>query len=1105
MTDLGAALSSELTRIIECPYPASLSNLAGLLTRADTHAVRACIQDRPRCAVSKLATIVYSALPLGAYTLRVLHRLCHAPEFRDELLLLEPQLLNHLLSKANSSQQDFEQYGQLCVLLLSRALPDAIPLPATAHTFFLNVFANATHNPKADTLKPVYCMLNGACRRLHSLLPSDMQRRFDSELCTILKSITAGNSTMLLLWICGIVLFAEHPGHMKGTQILHAGPEPPISTESLRQQWTTPSGQKLFGSLKDLYKTINLTCLNVIWILRGQVVEDDAIEGIRIASRVLQFIDRDVKDNWPKSEDKADSLFRRIPAKILGSGATPPVVFETLSFYAVLAGSKSLPQEIVTQYESSISKAACTTDPDRVAEILSVSLPLFGPQIRDGAVENLLSDILEACASKPVSHQLAYLISLVDELTTATVTCGNLRTKILHALSSTSLQGKLSNFLAIMSENKIVGYCTHAASLHQHFISATIASLLTIALAAHPGESQLPFTFTAALVNKQRSLQLSTGHCQCVHSSDSSKPLSISFFQQASTPYTGQHRQDWSKRLHSELESQNTYQTEAIMRSVAQICGDLEARCNTVEEPLQREKEKSTAFEAEVSQLTQQAEELQAKLVDDVYHLQGLEKELEDANEEVRRLERENLEIVEEKESKCARLQEIEVSLDESNRNAREELLAAQESFSGKDLAFQSKILRLEEEIRSRHVAAEELCSTISQLKESQLKQEQDYYSLNKRYEHHQARLHETEEKLKCERTNSSCQVDEMARLEKQVSEYQVQLENRESELKDAIQQLRILQDSHQELERTSEQTMRSMAGKHAHDMEAATARADEDRKALNIQLQNVLQDCQREKDNHSKTQGDLQRSRALISLHESRIEELQGVCKKENDELDKLKTMCRTVLAQVGYPSQEPLAIRSASRSQQEIPEPRTMREPRSHRRRKSAITTQDGEPEAPRSTQGITNTAMENPANASFASSESYSSQSGGPTPKRSKPWSSFKVAAMQTPHMQKPIPISKSVSSKLSPVKRSALRQMSPNRRHTVGFAVAESEEEGGVIGILSPRKRRGSLNASEQADFNLDDEFLACTPLTPGFMAGTGKVPDEFDDDATTTEL
>ncbi|OAG25812.1 hypothetical protein CC77DRAFT_7866 [Alternaria alternata] len=109
MADITAKLTSELTRIIECPYPPSLSHLYDLLAGADVPTIRSCVQDRSPCAVNRLARIVFDALPLNAYTLRVLHLLCHAPEFRDELLVLQQTLLHTLLKKASSSKSDFEQ------------------------------------------------------------------------------------------------------------------------------------------------------------------------------------------------------------------------------------------------------------------------------------------------------------------------------------------------------------------------------------------------------------------------------------------------------------------------------------------------------------------------------------------------------------------------------------------------------------------------------------------------------------------------------------------------------------------------------------------------------------------------------------------------------------------------------------------------------------------------------------------------------------------------------------------------------------------------------------------------------------------------------------
>jgi hypothetical protein len=262
------------------------------------------------------------------------------------------------------------------VLLLSRPLPKAIPLPAVAQNFFLNVFENATQQPNYDTLKSVYRMLNGACRRLYSLLPRDLRQRFDTELCNILRSPKVADSSLLFLWAEGIVLITEHPEGVESLQDVPTNEEP-TSTERLKQHWATPSGQKLFGSTSYLYKTIELTCLNVVWILRGGIKNDEAVEGLRIASKALQFIGRDVKDNWPRSHKKYATLYDKCASKIQNYNASLPIQLEALSFLGVLSSSQSLPQDIITRYESCILEAPRVADSESFSELLAVSLPVY--------------------------------------------------------------------------------------------------------------------------------------------------------------------------------------------------------------------------------------------------------------------------------------------------------------------------------------------------------------------------------------------------------------------------------------------------------------------------------------------------------------------------------------------------------------------------------------------------------------------------------------------------------------------------------------------------------------------------------------------------------
>ena len=312
------------------------------------------------------------------------------------------------------------------------------------------------------------------------------------------------------------------------------------------------------------------------------------------------------------------------------------------------------------------------------------------------------------------------------------------------------------------------------------------------------------------------------------------------------------------------------------------------------------------------------------------------------------------------------------------------------------------------------------------------------------------------------ERAKASRQFDENARLETRVSEYQHHLEGREAELKHTARQLGDLQASYQKLEQTSEDTMKGMATKHAKEVQVATERAGKELQALNVHLETARQDCQRELDDHDRTRTEVQRLHASIPPLESKLQEFEDFCNAQEKELNKLRTYQRNILnlqAGVGSSPQKPLAIRPASRPYRENVEPQLTREPRSHRRRKSAVNAHGDAPGAAMATQEITNAATDDLANASFASSGSYSSQGGGPSPKRPKPRSSFRVPTMQTPYTQKPNMKSKSASSKLSPGKRSALRQMSPNRRHTVGFASTEAEEDDRAMDIRPVSKRRG----------------------------------------------
>jgi hypothetical protein len=218
-------------------------------------------------------------------------------------------------------------------------------------------------------------MLNGACGDLLRLLPAERREQFDQGLSYILSDHTTGQASVLLLWCFGIALIAErsfqaeHPDRSQETA---------DSSPAVGKRWKTAAARKMFGSTSKMYKTIYLTYLSVIWATKGDVgvADDEAIEGIQIAIRTLQFMDQTTLLAWPKTTANVKSTIPRLPSKILRTNINPTVQFGALGFYALAVGN-ILSSEIVTKYEQCLISLPSLVDASCLDETFSVSFPLF--------------------------------------------------------------------------------------------------------------------------------------------------------------------------------------------------------------------------------------------------------------------------------------------------------------------------------------------------------------------------------------------------------------------------------------------------------------------------------------------------------------------------------------------------------------------------------------------------------------------------------------------------------------------------------------------------------------------------------------------------------
>jgi predicted nucleic acid-binding Zn-ribbon protein len=663
---------------------------------------------------------------------------------------------------------------------------------------------------------------------------------------------SAGQDSLLLLWCYGIIILAGVPEALLCQS---------DQSTNFAKQWKTTSARRLFETPKGLKKSIDLNFISVIWVMKEEVgvSDEDAIEGIKIATRAMRLVDESTKAKWLKSTDIARQSVAKLADKILRSGMNPCVRFAGLCFYATMTGGNDLPEELVTEYESLLLRLKeLESDPEALRETLESSLPLYAPRVQESTIRQLLVKILESSTSSKHSSELRNTGILVGVLMNAAT--GSLSRLLPSALCSNEMQEHLHLFLsATIESSEPVETCDSSLNLSRRDLyTNTISMLLTSLLAAGTTHYQSAPAIGVALINKQR--KLAPFHKPCSHLKPSSPPT-ISFFEQGCTPASGIHRQDWRDSLGSELERQSYYQRDSVIRSVAQICQNLEDRCNSVEGPLRQEQAKVKELTLVVSQLRKQVADMETDAIDRQCISNGLEAEIENANKEnddlaakLEELEAETENANRGKDDLTAKLAELRATFDRANKEADESLLKAQEDLRTQEVVFRSTISAQEESLRSRDRQIGELDAQKEGLEDQLRALESEKVSLGELYSTLKAELDAAYQNLQIELENTTRQAGEIGQLNARQSDLEDRLANTKEKLEDTLdeqkemaQKIDQLNDTRSSLEnqltsakqqledtlnerselqvrvKESEQALRDMEIKHANQLDAVT------------------------------------------------------------------------------------------------------------------------------------------------------------------------------------------------------------------------------------------------------------------------------------------
>ncbi|KAL8897797.1 MAG: hypothetical protein Q9192_002410 [Flavoplaca navasiana] len=119
----------------------------------------------------------------------------------------------------------------------------------------------------------------------------------------------------------------------------------------------------------------------------------------------------------------------------------------------------------------------------------------------------------------------------------------------------------------------------------------------------------------------------------------------VSLFETGSTPCSSAESDLWRHRLRNELAQNAEYQYEGIIRTIEDVCQDLERRCIEVEAPLRDEKAKSTNLHTELESSKLQVAKLLAHTHEQSLILEGIEGEKSELLARVADLEHEENEL----------------------------------------------------------------------------------------------------------------------------------------------------------------------------------------------------------------------------------------------------------------------------------------------------------------------------------------------------------------------------------------------------------------------------------------------------------------------------
>ncbi|KAL8673584.1 MAG: hypothetical protein Q9168_001982 [Polycauliona sp. 1 TL-2023] len=463
-------------------------------------------------------------------------------------------------------------------------------MPASISPFLAKLLRKASQSPSADTIRPVYRVLSGSGPDLLDALPSDVVVRMQDQCKDMLQKLKFEDNyaNLFCLAVLAIISAEDIPSPARD-QGESSSPAPTTATTRNVELAARRCEARQYLIGKRALKTLDLVVLKMISACsQSSTLTGPAIvESLQLSQVILEAIDETDRAIWMgKSPTKISKLIE----KVMSSTHSP--------------------------------------------EILSLLL------LDESSIRECLLSILQAIGDNTVGNdhfrETEAALVLVESLVVSITSSDLLRRKILYLISTNALADPLSRSLTLdknafsnRGSDPHKDRCPYSHAESQISLRRKFCMMLlkTSFYSQHDNLSLDPSTASAMLDTLAVAERTHPACRRPADVADSRPPTLVSLFEAGSTPCTSTQSDLWRHRIKNELVQNAEYQYQGVVRTMEDICQDLERRCNEVEAPLRDEQAKSASLYAELEKSKMQIAKLTSHTHEQSLILEGIEGE----------------------------------------------------------------------------------------------------------------------------------------------------------------------------------------------------------------------------------------------------------------------------------------------------------------------------------------------------------------------------------------------------------------------------------------------------------------------------------------------